>query len=150
MNPPIPLELQEKHCTCSIPDPVMQADSRFHCYRCSLLIAAVICEHCRGIAVLPDRDALLAKAQQLRELLAKARSFVEAIAEAPTEDTDEMGHVAFVQLWPFNGDDGSGLLQDIDTLLAASPCQSPKKRQQQRRSDEGATTDSGNMLYPPG
>jgi hypothetical protein len=33
-------------CRCAQPDPVMQADRRFHCYTCSLRVPAVLCEAC--------------------------------------------------------------------------------------------------------
>ena len=38
--PPIAVPRRQGQCNCLIPDPVMQADGRFYCYKCSLLTNA--------------------------------------------------------------------------------------------------------------
>lgn len=40
-------EPSRRQCACWIADPVMQADRRFYCHRCSFQIPAVICDHCQ-------------------------------------------------------------------------------------------------------
>ncbi len=45
-------------CHCEIPDPVMQADMRFYCHRCSFRVPAALCDHCRSsIAILAPSAA---------------------------------------------------------------------------------------------
>lgn len=47
-----PPAVERTLCQCAVPDPVMQADNRFHCWICSLPVPAVLCSGCRGIAAL--------------------------------------------------------------------------------------------------
>jgi len=46
-----PTEPKRQLCVCKVPDPVMQADMRFHCYTCSFQVPAVLCEDCQRIQV---------------------------------------------------------------------------------------------------
>ena len=41
--------MSDKVCVCAEPDPVMQADRRFYCHKCSLRVPAVLCLHCQRI-----------------------------------------------------------------------------------------------------
>jgi len=48
---PRPADPREPLCACEIPDPVMQADRRFYCHRCSFPVPAVLCDQCQAIVV---------------------------------------------------------------------------------------------------
>ena|SRR3990167_296997 len=48
---PRPAGPRERLCACEIPDPVMQADRRFYCHRCSFPVTAVLCHRCQAIVV---------------------------------------------------------------------------------------------------
>lgn len=49
---------EQRHCVCAIPDPVMQADRRFYCHKCSLPRPSQLCEQCQRIVVASPASAV--------------------------------------------------------------------------------------------
>jgi hypothetical protein len=64
---------EQRICTCELPDPVMQADRRFYCYRCSFLFPAVLCDGCRTHIVKATRESAPPAPSTLTALIAKWR-----------------------------------------------------------------------------
>ena len=86
-------EAERPRCMCPVPDPVMQADMRFYCYTCSLLVPAVLCGRCTdAIVPLADRESALRAAEARGEQRGRVQgllAFVEKIAAYRTCEDDK-------------------------------------------------------------